>query len=139
MRSFSKGVQRLQFDLPGSGVGVVLPQHPAHRETKLPPPFPLFFLNFHNTANKTIISFLGVSELSVSVTTAHSILFHNCVQHNSLELTDSYFTTLCSLPRRWLNHCLKFREIPLLIQVSLSPNFTKQYLVILPGTPRNKI
>ena len=51
----------------------------------------------------------------------------NCI---FLELIDTQFTTWFILPRRWLNHCLKFREMPLVIQVSLSSTLQNTFIFI---------
>ena len=38
---------------------------------------------------------------------AHSVLIHGIL----LQSSDLMFTTWCSLPRRWLNHCLIFEDM----------------------------
>ena len=105
MRSFPKGVRRLHLTPPASGVCVVLPQLPAHRGVKQPPPFPLFFLTCNRISfhNYNIRSFRNLGFLFRQ----HNSFYLLVIQENS----DHVSSTQCSLPRRWLYHCLMFEDL----------------------------
>ena len=76
MRSFPRESGDCVWPLPASGACVVLPQLPAHREIKQPPPFPLFLLDIVDI----FISILEVSEISVFSFRQHNVFYLVIIQ-----------------------------------------------------------